>query len=296
MLRLKLSFILLFAIGCSEYQLSPIGEEEEPTVDTAPETFDPPPIGSHRFLIVDQAELVHVIDEQANIINSFESPSAIDITYDEATEKVIVLKEVFGESNPVLISSTTGDGGGILHTYSNPNKAEFINGSLVLMGDSEKLEYFHPGSGTLISSRIGSWRGMVEIPNFSGFGALESITGCLWKIHPMNGEQINMICGLSLTDVTAAGMDDGGNLYFSKPGGKLYILESGEISPSIYELPNTKRVEHIEAWDEEAVWIYSEDMDGDGGSYTLRRVWFDGSRQDVFSINLNAWSNFEVIH
>jgi len=293
---------LLFAAGCSEYQLSSLDEEEaDVLIDATPETFEPPPIGSHLFLIVDQGstssgdELIHVIDEQANIVNSFESSDAIDITYDEVSGKVIVLKEVFGESNPALTSTTTGAGAGGLETHFNPNKSEFINNSLVLIGDSEKLEYFHPGFGSLISNLLGDWRAAVKIPDFTGFGALESTTGCLWKVHPTNMQQISTICGLDLADVTSAGMDNGGNLYFSKPGGLLYILESGEISPSVYQLPNTKRVEHIEAWDEEAVWVYSEDLEGDGGSYTLRRVWFDGSRQDIFSINLNSWTNFEVI-
>ena len=293
---------LILIAGCSEYRLSTVEEDEtDDIIVVTPEVFDPPAIGSHLFLIVDQGnvssgdELIHVIDEQANIINSFESSDAIDITYDEVSGKVIVLREVFGESNPAMTSTTTGDGGGMLGTHFNPNKSEFINNSLVLIGESEKLEYYQPGFGPLISDLLGDWRAAVEIPDFAGFGALESTTGCLWKIHPTNMQQISMVCGLDLVDVTAAGMDNGGNLYFSKPGGMLYILESGETSPSVYQLPDTKRVEHIEAWDDEAVWVYSEDLEGDGGSYTLRRVWFDGSRQDIFSINLNSWSNFEVI-
>ena len=300
--KLILIFSLLFLVGCSEYQLSSVDEEEaEEFVAPIEEVFEPPTIGSHLFLIVDQGnassgdELIHVIDEKANIINSFESSDAIDITYDEVSGKVIVLREVFGESNPAMTSTTTGDGGGMLGTHFNPNKSEFINNSLVLIGESEKLEYYQPGFGPLISDLLGDWRAAVEIPDFAGFGALESTTGCLWKIHPTNMQQISMVCGLDLVDVTTAGMDNGGNLYFSKPGGMLYILESGETSPSAYQLPDTKRVEHIEAWDDEAVWVYSEDLEGDGGSYTLRRVWFDGSRQDIFSINLNSWSNFEVI-
>jgi len=293
---------LILIAGCSEYRLSTVEEDEtDDIIVVTPEVFDPPAIGSHLFLIVDQGnassgdELIHVIDEKANIINSFESSDAIDITYDEVSGKVIVLKEVFGESNPALTSTTTGAGGGMLGTHFNPNKSEFINNSLVLIGESEKLEYYQPGFGPLISDLLGDWRAAVEIPDFAGFGALESTTGCLWKIHPTNMQQISMVCGLDLVDVTTAGMDNGGNLYFSKPGGMLYILESGETSPSVYQLPNTKRIEHIEAWDDEAVWVYSEDLEGDGGSYTLRRVWFDGSRQDIFSINLNSWSNFEVI-
>ena len=293
---------LILIAGCSEYRLSTVEEDEtDDIIVVTPEVFDPPAIGSHLFLIVDQGnvssgdELIHIIDEQANIINSFESSDAIDITYDEVSGKVIVLKEIFGESNPALTSTTTGAGGGMLGTHFNPNKSEFINNSLVLIGESEKLEYYQPGFGPLISDLLGDWRAAVEIPDFAGFGALESTTGCLWKIHPTNMQQISMVCGLDLVDVTAAGMDNGGNLYFSKPGGMLYILESGETSPSVYQLPDTKRVEHIEAWDDEAVWVYSEDLEGDGGSYTLRRVWFDGSRQDIFSINLNSWSNFEVI-
>lgn len=294
--------VLVFAAGCSEYQLSSVDEEEvEDVINPIEEVFDPPPIDSHLFLVVDQGnasfgdELIHVIDEQSNIINSFESPGAIDVTYDENTGKVVVLKEILGESNPVLTSTTTGNGAGGLETYFNPKKSEFINDSLVLIGDSDKLEYFYPGYGSLISGLLGNWRASVEIPDFAGFGALESITGCLWKIQPMNMQQISMICGLNLTHVTAAGMDKGGNLYFAKPDGELYILESGETSPSVYQLPNTKRIEHIEAWNDVAVWVYSEDLEGDGGSYTLRRIWFDGSRQDIFSVNLNSWTNFEVI-
>ena len=235
---------LILIAGCSEYRLSTVEEDEtDDIIVVTPEVFDPPAIGSHLFLIVDQGnvssgdELIHIIDEQANIINSFESSDAIDITYDEISGKVIVLREVFGESNPAMTSTTTGDGGGMLGTHFNPNKSEFINNSLVLIGESEKLEYYQPGFGPLISDLLGDWRAAVEIPDFAGFGALESTTGCLWKIHPTNMQQISMVCGLDLVDVTTAGMDNGGNLYFSKPGGMLYILESGETSPSVYQLP-----------------------------------------------------------